>query len=131
MGSGPSVARRDGRKQAAQARRLIASSQQPLPFIIKATVECPDQFAGRDIVLTRTYEPLLVGTLFVPAGKLVYLIRCKCAPIRWYAAVQTSETTWQTSIDRDANHRAMVIGKAQKHRAYLVGQFIERQKVGA
>jgi hypothetical protein len=126
-----SVARRSATKQAAQARRLIAGSQQPLPFIIKATIQCPDQFAGRDIVLTRTCEPLLVGTLFVPTDKLVYLIRCKCAPTRWYAAVQTSETTWKTSIEGDANHRAMVIGKAQKHRAYLQDQIIARQEVGA
>ncbi len=80
--------------------------------VIDATIEVPG-FAGEDVVLSCSDEPIRIGQLVINAGEEFFLVVSKFSP-RFYAVV-CRDGSWLASVTCDRT-AAMVIGKAQAYR---------------
>ncbi|MGI9059753.1 MAG: hypothetical protein ACR2H5_14365 [Ktedonobacteraceae bacterium] len=106
------VARKDGYKQGAQARRLLANVS-VAPHVLNGTVAAQgiDQVVSYRIAT----ESVTVGSLTVAKSQGYYLVECKVAPGRYYAVVRDNGD-YTCSIASDARLLAVIVAKIIEYR---------------
>lgn len=106
---------RTGTRSNAQARRLIAASQQPAPHVLAATIY--DEDINQSVMPVEAQESLRIGNVRLVPGDLYYMVASEKFTDRYYVAFfNHAAQAWQFSGEAELARK--YIGKVK---AFNVG----------
>lgn len=120
------VARKNGYKQAAQARRLLAESQGPAKHVIEATVLMSIDTKVMKAVATKAFRK---GNVFVQPEQTFFLVQSSKFHGRYYVVIWNEERlSWQCSCGANCKSHAHTQAAESYVKEHIVAKQHEEQQ---
>jgi hypothetical protein len=105
---------RTGTRSQAQARRLVAASQQPAPHVLAATIY--DEDVNQPVAFEQALEPMKIGNVILATGDCYYLVASEKFTDRYYVVFfNDAKQAWQFSGEAELAKK--YIGKVKAYDA--------------